>query len=696
MFTQYHNILAVKSSFLYNKELYERVISLKKDVDKYLNSAMQDEFMIAMQQLNHLKELYKNDDATFLTNYNYKNYLKSGKIKRLVLGGNGREALIKWNSIPSDIQAKVIDYIGYDPADKHKSKPFSDSIEIDPTAIEFFRDYRKSNGESLNESQQLQYVARSSVFNAITQLIDTRSKQVGNAAKSTTLWRNISEVLQNLDKNQYPHKLPKNHRRLKDAWQKYVKDGYVGVLHKGLENDNSIKIKGDVADWFISMYSLPNKPKVTHVMERYNAIRALKNFPTLTENAVYSWLHSPEIERIWYLGRHGSDAYADKFGHKIKRKRSEWFPNAYWAIDGSKLDFFHFDENSSNKIGSKIRINVCVDIYSEMIIGWSYSFSESHEDHFKAIKMSVNTSGARPYLFTYDNQSGHKSSKMQELYSNLVARKGGTHYAHKAKAHNSPVENIFARLQQQVLSQLYFSDKQSITAKTLDSRPNPEFIIENKHHLKSVDELNKVWEMCVKLWNESKHPKHKELTRTEVYSQEAPMQEIVDITDMVDMFWIYNNRSIKYRKEGLKLTVGNRTFDYEVLNDKGMIDVGFRRKYVGHNLIVKYDPEHLNDFVVLYKEDAQGNRVFVANAQPKRTHEVVPALMQEGDKESWKRDYEVRNIEKQLDLAELEAARRRSGITPEKLIEEQEAMMKLGSLQPKTEAIKSDSTYSRM
>lgn len=67
----------------------------------------------------------------------------------------------------------------------------------------------------------------------------------------------------------------------------------------------------------------------------------------------------------------------------------------------------------TNKMEAYARIDVVFDVYSEKIIGYSLSETESITDHFRAVKMAVQTAGVRPFLCAYDKQSGHISAKMQ-------------------------------------------------------------------------------------------------------------------------------------------------------------------------------------------------------------------------------------------------------------------------------------------
>lgn len=695
MFEYHNNILAVQAGFVYNKPFYDRILKLEKDLRGYIKRGEDDIVEEIELEIEVFKKRYKRDPKTFLTIFNYKAKKKRGQIKSLTTGGNGRTALVEWDSLPLQTRERIIEEVGYDPANKTKDKTFKDYIVYDQEAFDFYSTYTKSNGENLSQKQIESWTSRASIFNGVQTLLKEReSKRSAFGKSQATLWKNIAKAIADLSDDS--HKLPKNHRRLKQAFDKYNAEGYIGLVHGGIENDNSQKIKGEIADWLLAQYCLPNKMVIPVIMQKYTLVAEKEGWPTLSEQAVWLWLEKPEIKRKWVLARDGKEEYMRQFGHFIKRKKAEWFPNAYWAIDGSKLDWVHYWDNVQ-KMAAQLKIDIVIDIFSEKIIGWSYSDTENQQDHFKAIKMAVNNAGAKPYLFTYDHQSGHKTETMQELYDKVVASKGGVHYPHRAKKHNSPVEDIFRRLQQQVVNQFWWSDKQSPTVRTQNNKPNIEFIQENKHLLKSKEELLKAWEVCVKLWNEAKHPKHQELTRSEVFEMDAPMREEVNLMDMVDMFWITKPKPITYKRGGIELKFKQgktiNTFEYEVLNNSGLIDIRFRERHVGNKFIVKYDPEFLNDFIQLFAKDASGNLTFVANAQPKREHEVVPVLMKEGDKEAWRKDYDVTDLELQRDLKAIEELRKRTGITPEKMIEEQELMIKLGGDLPKEERTDLESSY---
>lgn len=614
------------------------------------------------------------------------------------VSGGPRCGLVQFEHLRPDIKEQVRAIAG-DPNEVLVHNPLKDLIRPDKVAETYYADFRKDNGMSLSEESQSKYTTNACIYNAINRWMRQETDRSKNFSKKniTKLWKKVSGLLNRMD-GYDQHSLPTSYRRLRVGYEKYFTSSgvdYYAIIHRNEGNSNSLKIKGEIADWWISKYAQPNKIKVPMLMYEYDELREAKGWPELTVSAVQLFLDRPENKRIWTLGRHGRERWQNTFGHYIKRDKRQWFPNAYWAIDGTKFDAVHYFDNAQG-MAARMKIDPVFDVYSEAIIGWSFSETENHVDHFTAFQSAMNTAGCRPLLITYDNQSGHKMKRMQELYSSIVARTGGTHYAHKARRHGSPVENMFNRFQQQFLSVLWFSDKQSPTVRDIDNKPNWDFIDANKEHLPTQEHLVKVWEMLVMQWNEARHP-HTGKSRIATYKEEMPVREEVDMLDMISIFWIKQTRPITYGRGGLTMKVAGKTYEYEVYDTDGAPDLDFRQKYVGAKLIVRYNPEYMDQYIQLYEKTASG-LVHIANAEPKHGHEVIPALMDEGDKADWLKDYETTELEYERDQASLKAVRKRTGITPEQLIEDQELMIKMGGRLPKTQRteLESSSIYSRL
>lgn len=629
----------------------------------------------------------------------YTTYLKScqrGKLVRTKQGrGASNEAFVSYRDLPQEVKERCLKELG-DPKKVAVKNILLDYLVPDQNAISFFARHRKPDGQPLSFEKQVERATNVMILNAIKTILNdygVASKAFGR--KKTHIWKNISDAVNAISVKDHPHSLPGNDRSLRRRYDRYNTESYVCFIHKNEGNDHKLKLTGAVADFCLATYCLPVKYTIPEVLEKYNAVRDENEWPSITEGTISHYLDQPENKRIWMLARHGKEEYDKSYKHTLTRDKSSWFPNVYWAIDGTKLDWVHFWDDSSNKMGAKLKIDVVFDVYSEKIIGWSLSFTENHIDHFKAIKMAVNEASCRPYLFTYDNQSGHKMDRMQNLYSSLVAKSdenklnGGTHYPHKAGEHNSPAEPIFRRLQKQVINKFWFSDGQSIKVRSADNRMNEDFVYDHKDILKTTEELYQAWEAVVNIWNDKAHPSQKKLTRAQVYSQEMPQKQSLSLFDIMDKMWIEEKkRPLTYKKDGLTLRLGDKKYEFEVLNSEGAIDLEFRRKYVGQKFIIRYDPEYLHGYIQLCLKDDKDNVTHIANAEPKRKHQVIPLLMQDGDKEKWQKDLKLRDIEFARDQADYKALVRRTGISTDQMIEDQDLLIKFKGKLPKEERSK--------
>lgn len=632
-------------------------------------------------------------DSNIITKSNYDYLCSTGKIKKITVGGNGRKSLVAYESIPDRFKTKIKEIAG-DPYKEVRNVVLSDYIKFDLAAEQFYKEYLLEDGTRLPEENQKIYTHQATIFNAVNHVATNVVVQRKFGGK-TKMWNKMLESIQNLPST-WLHTRYKNELSFKRALKGYLDEGYESIVSKKFLNTNTVKITEDIADFLLAQYCLPIKYSVPELMDIFNELRESKNWKSLAEKTVLTWLNKPEQTRLWYAARHGKDAYMKKYGHSLSRERSQFFPNSWWSIDGTKLDWIHYADNDK-KMAAQMKIDVVFDVYSEKIIGWDIAYTENHAAHFRAIKMAVNEAGARPYLFTYDNQSGHKSAKMQDLYTRLVAQ-GGEHYPHKVgRKTGAPAEQIFNRFQQQVISKFWFSDKQSIKVRKLDNQPNTDFIAEFKGALPTIDELYKWFESAVEAWN-SNSRRDMSITRNDLYMQDAPHRDEIDMMDQLSLFWIDETRPKKYYGHGMPMTVEGKDYLFEVYDENGQVDREFRRKFVGEKLIVKYDPEQLNQFIALYELTSKGDVKFITYAETKRKHESIPILMNDEHKEQLKKDIAIREQEWQRDIAAYEALAQRTGIGRDELVESQELNMKFKGKIAKEDQMATDVNefYSRL
>ncbi len=623
------------------------------------------------------------EDLELITYNTYRSWCTRGKLVRTKEGkGKGNTAWVSYYDITEQwVKNAIKAYLG-DPKEVVVINLLEDYIEQDYAAGMFYAAHRKPNGLPLSAEKQREKTTNAMILNAIKTVFNNKTKVFGK--QKTKIWENITDAVNDLAKQlnanntpKYQFSLPGHSRKLKEKYEEYMAQSYGLFIHGGEGAANAKKIHATNGDFLLAQYCLPIKLSIPEVLERYDIERLKhKNWSQLTNGAVYNYLYQPEKERIWTLQRHGREVYNRKYKRTVTREKSNWFPNCYWAIDGTKLDWIHFWDDSSNKMGAKLKIDVMFDVYSEKIIGWDLSFTESHIEHFKTVKMAINESECRPYFLTYDNQGGHKMARMQDLYSSLMAVNGGHHHPNKAKEHGNPAEPIFSRLQKQVINKFWFSDGQSITVKRDDNKVNIDFIEKNKHQLKTVEQLYAAWEAAVTIWNNKQHPLFKE-TRNQVYAHKMPMQEPISLFDIMDKMWIdQKKKPIIYRAHGLNFRLGDKKYLFEVYDADGNIDLDFREKSIGKKFIVRYDPSFLDGYIQLCDKDEKGNIIHIANAQPKRKVQEVPVLMKPGGKEQWAKDEAIKAIERNRDELKYTNLVDRTGITIEKEMEDQELLIK--------------------
>lgn len=623
----------------------------------------------------------------------FQKWVQRNKLRKLRNAGNGRCGLIDWQSIPSDFKTAIKKAFG-DPYNQDSIDSFVNQLKADTQAALFFEKYRFPNGSTIPQSKINQYYAESIILNLYDELTTklAQKKRAGSGIKVTSTKSHIAAVIRDIavltlgdnKTKKFPHKLPSNWRSLDRKLNKYKKEGYSALIHNSLgSKSNSTKIDGHVAEWLLAQYMLPIKMVVPVLHTKYMQVREEKGWPELSERAIGMWLDKPKQKKRWFLARHGAEEYRRVYGHKITRDRSDMFPNCHWAIDGTKLDWLHLSDNSIG-MGADLKIDVVFDVFSEKILGYYIGTDhENYTQHFTALKMAAQESGARPYLINYDGQGGHNTETMQNLYSKLVAKNGGTHYKHRAREHGSPAEQLFKRFQQQVLNQKWFSDKQGIaSAKTLDSKYNVDFILDNKHKLHKSEDLHKVFAQEVYNWNTMRHPKYQE-TRNQVYQREAIFREDLNTFELIDMFWVTTKRPVSYERDGIKVTIRKKQYHFEVYDSEGLPDLDFRDKYTGSRFYVQYDPEQLDSYVRLIKEMPNKDLVFVADAEPVKKVKQVPVLMTTEDHKHATRMRKVRDKEIKRIERENKQLEQRTGINPDTMIAEQELAMKLGGKLPK-------------
>jgi hypothetical protein len=539
---------------------------------------------------------------------NYKQ-LKRRYLETVRTGGNGRTALIAFESIPEKYKQKVISLFG-DPYKAVKHNQFKNYLEQDTRAIEYYNDYTLDSGEALPEKNKKEYAANAAVLNAIhtiTSQNTARRKALGGS--KSKIWNKIAEVIQTLPKHTYPHTLPTNVRRLKQKLADYKFNGYESLIHKGFCNKNSEKVNEEAKLWILSRWAdrFNKVANVAQLFSEYNERAEVEGWKPLKEkDTIYNYLQ--QTESLWSAHRYGELKSKEKFTYHHTTKMPS-MRDSLWYSDGTKLNYYYLGD------GGKIetcQVYEVMDAYSEVFLGYHISKTEDYEAQYYAYKMAIKTSGHKPYQIGFDNQGGHKKLEAGN-FLNKVSR-----IAIKTQPYNGKsktIESAFGRFQQQYLKRDWFFTGQNITSKKDESKSNLEFIIANKANLPTLEEIKATYDKRRKEWNDAPHFTTG-ISRMEMYlSSVNPETPEIQLWDMVDLFWITRQKPVTCNASGISFREKKAEYNYMVYTEDRLPDIDWLVEHINKKFFIKYDPDDMS-LIYLYEDSALGLR-FIAAAETK-------------------------------------------------------------------------------
>lgn len=558
-----------------------------------------------------------------MTASNYKLLAHRKRITVLRQGkGLGSYALIEYSSLPDRFKAAFKAKYG-DP--KEMMKQDKPHLAINAEAKEYFEKATLPSGKSLTDELIEQYTINASVLDLLRDgLMEQKAgrKRLGNstAIKWEAIWQ-TSEIL----RKDFQHTLPAGEDSLRRKLDEYMKEGFGCLISKKLENSNTLKIPAEGGKLMIALRR-SRVPIYTEqqIFEEYNRRAAKKGWkPLQSPNTVKQYLSRPEIEQKWYAAVYGELAAKQKFDRKHRTLLPE-NSDTLWYGDGTKLNLYFKGRDKNGKIVKMTAmVYEVIDAYSEMMLGYSIGPVENTDLQRRAFKMAIQRSGHCPFEIVTDNQGGQKKNEARGFMAK-ICRVSRTTAPHTPQAKS--IEQVFGRFQQQVLHRDWRFTGQNITATSLESRANTEFIEDNVDNLYTYEEMCAAYAEYREQWNDMLHPRTGEPRRKMYFASINPEvhNRRVSERDMVDMFWRETEQPSEFTSSGITIQVDKQRYTYEVFGADGLPDMGFRLENTGRQFFVKYDPDDMTT-VWLCTHTAVGTRR-VREAKP---YAVVHRAIQE-------------------------------------------------------------------
>lgn len=327
------------------------------------------------------KALHEELGVITLPIYNNKEFRK--KLNFIQKGGNGRKALIAFDTLPPDLKEKVIEKIGKPTPEDKKSRVEAFYI-TDERAKLFYETYILEDGRNLDDPQIKEYTANASMLQAIeatvNETIITKMSRGGNKKPN---WEAIAQTVASL-KEKLGHSLPENERRLREKIKDYKKGGYEVLIRKSrYMNKNAAKVD-DIKKESVLQEFIANGRNLDNAQIRdiYNAIAKNMGWKSITSATVSKW--RGKLKRVTEPGRRGSKHYDNTISMQVKRTRPS-APLYYLTADGWVAELFYQKRNVNGKgdrvttYHHRLTVVVILDAFNNYPLGYAIGDKESPE-----------------------------------------------------------------------------------------------------------------------------------------------------------------------------------------------------------------------------------------------------------------------------------------------------------------------------
>lgn len=555
---------------------------------------------------------------------NYKQLSLRGLITVLRPGkGLGSPALVEWCSMPQRFKERYISKYG-DP--EKAMRKVKDTLKIDEVARVWFEEYETEGGVRLKSDMVEQYTLNASVLNKLLGNLNTQKACRGAGSNSTPInWAAIFAECERL-RDEYGHTLPKNEARIREKVRQYRSEGYGCLVSGKVGNTNTTKLTDEAQEWLIAqMRNRVHRNRTVDVFRMYNELAESKGWKKVrSEKTVTDFLFRPEIRPLWEDAKVGDLAVRAQIQRqgsfdKVQMRDAQWFG------DGTVINLYYKAFVGGKYVARRLWVYEVMDAATECFLGYDIADNESFEMMYRATLMALKTAGHKPYCYAYDNQTGSKQ-KFAELWLKKTANK--TYHTAPYHGNSKTIESGFGRFQQQVLYKRPNYSGGNITAGSMVSKVDREFLEANVGNLPTRDEAVAMYKECREQWNAMPMAGAGEgaVSRMEVYRRaENPNTSEITEAMMADMRMIFAAKEVKYSARGMRFTVKGTDYEYEVMKeDLRHSDQRFTTENVGREFCVEYDPETLGldgSFVKLYIDHGpkNGGRQFVTKAYRKIT-----------------------------------------------------------------------------
>lgn len=400
---------------------------------------------------------------------NVAKYQQRGTIRSLRRGGNGRTALIDWQSMGTKMKAKVIDALGCDPAQMSRESLLRsilmkrEQLLLDTHAYEYYSQVTGKDGHYLKPEKVTELWNGAKILDAIGELLEEKRRAAEMGRLKISVKREFEALANEIDQQlvEWPNSLPTSGDRLRKKFNEYQLHGYEVLVHGLTGKESNHKARpvevNAVIEALVASGAKLNDAQVAKVAETLGVKIDRRRVQEIRK----------QNETMLSASREGKRTYANSIAMQVDRERPN-MPMKMWSLDGWTAELYYQDRDARGvNYWHRLVVEMVVDVMNDYPIGYAIGEQEDAALITAALQNAVHHTREvlGGYYAPWQIQSDHYALKAMTPKYGALAKFVTPASVGNAKA--KPVERYFAYLESEYLWALVNNGGHNITAKTL-------------------------------------------------------------------------------------------------------------------------------------------------------------------------------------------------------------------------------------
>lgn len=402
----------------------------------------------------------------------YDNSLKRSHIRSLRRGGNGRTALIDWQSMGTKMKTKVIDSLGFDPVETSRDSLLRNILQrrerqlFDRESYKYYSKITGKDGRYLSPEKVTELWNGSKLLEAIGELLEEKKRAAEMGRLKLNIKREFNALALEIEQElaDMPNSLPKSGDRLRKKYNDYKLHGYEVLVHGLTGKASNHKARNIDEKAVVEALLLHGSELNDAQVSKIAASLGVK----IDRRRVQEIRNANEA--VITRSRKGKNAYSNDVMMQSSRQRPD-MPLKMWSLDGWTVELYYqdtkIDKNGhrATSYTNRLVLEVVTDVMNDYPIGYAIGKEENIDLITAALQNAVHHTREvfGGYYAPWQIQSDHYALKtMTDKYGALAK------YVTPARVGNAkakPVERYFAYLQSEYLFACENYAGHNITAK---------------------------------------------------------------------------------------------------------------------------------------------------------------------------------------------------------------------------------------